>query len=129
MAELRRAIADESTAAGDEYLQLDQVDAGGGLGDRVLDLQPGVDLEESEDALIRLVEELDSAGPAVSGSADKFGRHASKMVSLLLGQYRGAGFLDHLLVSALDGAVAHSRRPDIAVVVGDRPEPRHGGHP
>ena len=84
----------------------------------MLDLQPGVDLEESEDALIRLVEELDGAGPAISGSADKFGRHASKMVSLLLGQYRGAGFLDHLLVSALDGAVAHSRRPDIAVVVG-----------
>ena len=119
MAELRGAIADESTAAGDEDLQLDQVEAGGDLGDRVLDLQPGVDLEEREDLLVRLVEVLDGAGAAVSGGADKFGRHASKMVGLLLGQYRGAGLLDHLLVSALDGAVAHSRRPDIAVVVGD----------
>ena len=41
------------------------------------------------------------------------------MVGLLLGQQRGAGFLDHLLIAALDGAIAHSRRPDIAVVVGD----------
>src|SRR6185312_4516122 len=38
---------------------------------------------------------------------------------LLLGQYRGAGFLDHLLIPALDGAIAHSRRPNIAVIVGD----------
>ena len=119
VAELGRAFAVEGTAAGDEDLQLDQVDAGGDLGDRVLDLQPGVDLEEREDLLLRLVEVLDGAGAAVSGGADKFGRHASKMVGLLLGQYRGAGFLDHLLVPALDGAVAHSRRPDIAVVVGD----------
>ena len=41
------------------------------------------------------------------------------MVGLLLGQYRGTGLFDHLLVAALDGAVAHSRRPDVAVVVGD----------
>ena len=86
VAELGRALALESTAAGDEDLQLDQVDAGGDLGDRVLDLQPGVDLEEREGLLLRLVEVLDGAGAAVSGGADKFGRHASQMVGLLLGQ-------------------------------------------
>ena len=119
VAELGGAFAVESTAAGDEDLQLHQVDAGGDLGDRVLDLQPSIDLEEREDLLLRLVEVLDSAGAAVSGGADQVGRHASKVVGLLLGEQRRAGFLDHLLVSALDGAVAHSRCPDIAVVVGD----------
>ena len=128
VAELGGAFAGESTAAGDEDLQLHQVDAGGGLGDRVLDLQPGVDLEEREDLLIRLVEELDGTGAAISGGADEFGRHGAQVVGLLLGEHRGAGFLDHLLVSALDGAVAHSRRPDIAVVVGDDLRPRRGGH-
>ena len=71
------------------------------------------------DLLLRLVQVLDGAGAAVSGGADQVGRDASKVVGLLLGQYRGAGLLDHLLVAALDGAVAHSRRPDVAVVVGD----------
>ncbi len=106
-------------AAGDENLQFDQVDAGGDLGDRVLDLQPGVDLEEREELLVRLIEVLDSAGAAVSGGADEFGRHGSKVIGLILGEYRGPGFLDHLLVPALDGAVPHARRPDVAVVVGD----------
>ena len=76
VAPLGRAFTLESTAAGDEDLQLHQVEAGGDLGDRVLDLQPGVDLEEREDLLIRLIEVLDGAGAAVSGGADKFGRHA-----------------------------------------------------
>jgi uncharacterized phage protein gp47/JayE len=61
-------------AAGDENLQLDQVDAGGDLGDRVLDLQPGVDLEEREELLVRLIEVLDSSAPrypaARTSSAD-----------------------------------------------------------
>ena len=119
MAELGGALAGESSAAGDGDLKLHQVQAGGDLGDRVLDLQPGVDLEEREELLIRLVEVLHGAGAAVSGRADEFGRDAAQVVGLLLGEYRRAGFLDHLLVPALNGAVAHSRRPDIAVVVGD----------
>ncbi len=86
VAELSRALALESSAAGDENLQLHQIDAGGGLGDRVLDLQPGVDLQEREDLLIRLVEELDGAGAAVSRRADKFGRHGAQVVGLLLGE-------------------------------------------
>src|SRR6476659_11226174 len=41
------------------------------------------------------------------------------MVGLLRGEQRGAGFLDHLLIPALNGAIAHYGRPNIAVVVGD----------
>ena len=46
---------------------LHQVEPGRHLGDRVLDLQPGVDLEERERPLLRLVEELDRARVAVAG--------------------------------------------------------------
>ena len=43
----------QPTAVGDVQLQRDQVEAGGLLGDRVLDLQPGVHLEEEEVAVRR----------------------------------------------------------------------------
>ena len=55
----------EPAAGGDVDLQLDQVGVGGDLGDRVLDLQPGVDLEEGEELVARVVEELDGAGAGV----------------------------------------------------------------
>ena len=86
VAELGRALAGERTAAGDEDLQLDQVDAGGGFGDRVFDLQPGVDLEEREGLLLGLVQVFHGACTAVFGGADQVGRHASQVVGLLLGQ-------------------------------------------
>ena len=59
-------VALEPAAGRDVQLRLDQVEVGGHLGDRVLDLQPGVDLEEGERPLARVVEELDRAGAAVA---------------------------------------------------------------
>jgi hypothetical protein len=44
-------------------LQLDEVEPRRRLGDRVLDLQAGVDLEEGEQLLVGLVQELHRAGP------------------------------------------------------------------
>ena len=44
----RRWLGVEAAAVGDGQLQLDEVETGGELGDRVLDLQPGVHLEEEE---------------------------------------------------------------------------------
>ena len=56
-------------------LGLHQVEPGGGLGDGVLDLEPGVDLEEGEGPLLRLVEELDRAGTDVAhGVREALGR-------------------------------------------------------
>ena len=52
-------------ALGDGELQLDEVEPGDELGDRVLDLQPGVHLEEPE-AAVRLEQELDRAGTDVA---------------------------------------------------------------
>ena len=43
----------EPAAVGDVQLQLDEVQPGGRLGDRMLDLQPGVHLEEEEVAASR----------------------------------------------------------------------------
>ena len=54
----------ESFAAGDSDLPFDEVDAGDHLGDRVLDLQAGVHLEEEELAV--LIDELDRAGVVVA---------------------------------------------------------------
>ena len=71
VADLDRRFADQGLAVGDEQLQLDQVEPGGGLGDRVLDLQPGVHLQEGEGLVVRLVEELDGSGPAVSRGPDE----------------------------------------------------------
>ena len=56
----------ETTAVRHVDLQLDEVGVGDDLRDGVLDLQPGVHLEEGEELLARVVEELDRAGPGVS---------------------------------------------------------------
>src|SRR5215218_2291709 len=53
------AWPNEPGAGRDVDLQLDDVEAGRRLGDGVLDLEAGVDLEEGEKLLARLVEELD----------------------------------------------------------------------
>ena len=63
----RRRVALEPPAGGDVQLQLDEVGAGDRLGDRVLHLQPRVDLHEREALALGLVEELDRAGAAVAG--------------------------------------------------------------
>jgi hypothetical protein len=44
----RRRFGVEPAAVGDMQLQLDQIKTGGGLGDGMLDLQPGVHLQEEE---------------------------------------------------------------------------------
>ncbi len=84
----------------------DEVDAGDGLGDRVLDLQAGVDLQERGLLPRGVVDELHGARRAV---AHRRGEAAGAGVQLLadgVGQRRRGGLLDHLLVAPLQGAVA-----------------------
>ena len=113
MAWPRRAAVDlvlrhrQRLAAGDADLPLDEVDAGDHLGDRVLDLEAGVHLEEEELAV--LVDELDGAGVVV---ADGLGGLDGGLAHGLLdavGQSRRGGLLDELLVAALRRAVAGAR--------------------
>ena len=119
MAECGRAVTDQFVTTGDQNLQFDEVDSGGDLGDRVLDLQTGVDLEEREELVLGLVEVFDRACALVSGCLDQFGGHLLEVVRLFFGQDGGGGFFDDLLVATLNRAVANARSPDIAVVVGD----------
>ena len=109
----------EATAARHVQLQPHQVGAGGQLGDRVLDLQPGVDFEEGEPPLPRVVEELDGGGPLVAdGQCEPLGRRL-QVVGLLPDEHRRRRFLDDLLVAPLHRAVADPEGPGGALPVGD----------
>src|SRR5699024_5707415 len=107
----------EHLALGDLELLENQVDPGGLLGDRVLDLQAGVDLEEGD--RVALHHELDGAGAVVAGlAADRLGRLVEPP-ALLVGEERGRGLLDELLEAALQSAVAGTGDDDVAVLVGE----------
>ncbi|MNN28293.1 hypothetical protein D3C81_1418570 [compost metagenome] len=107
----------------DAQLPFDQIDARDALRDRVLDLQPGVHLHEPDAVGLQPVrgvgDELDGPralivhglGGADGGGGDGFARggvHA-----------RRGRLLDHLLVAALQRAVALVQVDDIAVAVAE----------
>ena len=95
---------------------LDQVEAGDHLGHRVLDLQAGVHLEEVE-ALVLADDELDRAGRLVLHRL----RQGDRLLAHPLARFRidegRRRFLDHLLVTALDRAVALVEVEHVAVPV------------
>ena len=114
----RWGIRVQVVSVGDRQLQLDEVEPGGGLGDRVLDLQPGVHLQEEEVAPL-VGHELDGAR---AGIPDR-GRRQSRRVEQLgphprraFDQWRRCLF-DDLLVATLDGAFAFTDGPHGAVLV------------
>jgi hypothetical protein len=108
----------ERFAGGDAELLPDQVDPGRLLGHRVLDLQPRVDFEEAHRA-VGTDEVLDGAGAVVAGlAADRLGALVDPG-ALLVGEERGGGLLDQLLVAALQRAVAGTGDDHVAVVVGE----------
>ena len=80
----RRRLAVEATARGNVQLELDEVQTRRELGHRVLDLQSGVDLEEGEALLTRLVEELDGARVLVASGAGQ-AHGGCPQVAVLLG--------------------------------------------
>ena len=94
----------ERRAGGDADLLAHQVDAGHRLGDRVLDLQAGVHLDEVELAVLE--QELHRAGAAILELAHgRRGQFADPVA--LLGVEGGRGrLLQDLLVAALQRAVA-----------------------
>ena len=87
------------------------------LGDRVLDLQAGVHLEEEEVAV--LVDELDGAGVVVADGLGRLdGRRAHRVLDAV-GQAGRRCLLDQLLVTPLRRAVAGRHPHDVAVRVAD----------
>lgn len=108
----------EFLAVGDAEHLADQVQAGDLLGDRMLHLEPGVDLQEGDGAVLA-DEELTGAGPPdVPGlGQDRLGGGVEP-VDLLRRQERRRGLLDQLLVPALQRAVAGGDHHHVAVAVG-----------
>jgi hypothetical protein len=101
-------------------LLLDEVEAGDELGHGVLDLQAGVHLHEEE--LVGGVRADDELHRARAGVADRAGGvdggASDAGAGRLVEQYRGC-LLDHLLVAALQAALALAEVHDVAVVVGE----------
>ena len=127
---LRQAEVREGLAAGDAQLRADQVDVGDLLGDRVLDLDARVHLDEHV-AAVGGEQELDGAGVDVAdllGEGDGVGAHPLAQLRV---EVRGRGDLDDLLVASLHGAVALEEVDDVALAVGedlhlDVPRADHG---
>ena len=94
-----------------------EVDAGHHLGDRVLDLEAGVHLEEEELAV--LVQELDGAGVVVAARLGHLHRGLAHRLAGLVGEARRRALLDELLVAALGRAVALADPHAVAVLVAD----------
>ena len=87
----------ELLTGGDADLGFDEVDAGDHLGDRVLDLDAGIDLNEIK-VVVLIDDELDRTGGVVAGrlgQADRGGRH--RLAGLLRQSRRGAFFNQFLM--------------------------------
>ena len=105
-------------APGDTDLPGDQVQAGDGLGDRVLHLQAGVHLHEEELAT-RVQQEFHGAGADIADGLGGLHRRFAHGAAQRRGHAGRRGFLDHLLVAALDRAVALVEVQAVAVLVGE----------
>src|SRR6185437_9067359 len=104
-------------APSDPELLAHDVDAGHELGHRVLDLDPRVQLEEPEVASVE--DEFRSTGAFVAdrpGECDCGVAHPSAELRIEGGRRR---LLEHLLVTALDRAVALAERDHVAVPVSE----------
>ena len=108
----------ELFTSGDLDGGLDDVDSGDHLGDWVLDLNAGVDLEHVE-VLVFVHEELDGRGAGVVGGLDEFGRGFADFLDLLSFDERSGCFFDDFLVTALHGAIAFPEVDGVAVLVTD----------
>ena len=105
-------------AGGDADHQLDQVEPGDALGHRVLDLQPGVHLEEVE-ALVLADHELHRAGALVVHRPGERHRLLAHRLARRVADEGRRRLLDHLLVAALDRALALVQVDDVAVRVAE----------
>ena len=108
----------ERLAGGDQHLLAHEVEAGHELGDRVLDLDAGVHLEE-EVVPVAVEEALDRPGPAVADGPRRVHRDGADPLTELRRDRRGRRLLDELLVAPLNRAVPLAEVDDGAVGVGE----------
>ena len=89
------------------------------LGDAVLDLQPGVDLQEIEALRIAVIDELHRAGAAIAHRARQRHGRLAERAGDGIGQVGRRGFLYDLLVASLHRAVAHAQGQHAAPAVAE----------
>src|SRR5690606_11789394 len=94
-----------------------EIEASDHLGDRMLDLQAGVHLDEVELAI--LVEELDGARAAILEFLHRVGDRRADLLPLLGIEGRRGRLLENLLVAALEGAVTLPEVDGIAPTVAE----------
>ena len=87
-------------------IRICDVDAGDLFGDGVFDLHAGVDLDEIELAVVHIHQELDGAGAFVIHMGADLAAQLADLRALLIAEIGGRRALHHLLVAALDRAVA-----------------------
>jgi len=109
----------EPRALGDLDLPADEVEAGAPFGDRMLDLEAGVHLQEVEGAGIAVDEELAGAGADVVDGERRLDRHVSHLPAQFRGDDRRRRLLDHLLVAPLHAALALAEPEAGAFPVGE----------
>ena len=116
-----QADVGQRLAPGDAQLRLHQVDAGDRLRDRVLDLQPGVGLDEEEGRVLThprgVDQELEGAEVVVADVAGEAHGRVRDAVAQVGGQVGRRRDLDDLLVAALYRAFAFAHVGDGAVPV------------
>src|SRR5262245_21320247 len=97
---------------------LDQIDAGDKLGDRMLDLQARIHLQEIK-AFVLPGDKLDRTGAVVTDGLGKRDRLLPHLLArCCIEQWTGC-LLDHLLIAALDRAFALAEVDDISMFVAE----------
>ncbi len=108
----------ELVPLGHPDLRLHQVASGDHLGNRVLDLDARIGLDEVE-VLVLVHQEFDGAGIDVVDRLGDLQRVVADLLAFLLGQIQRRSDFDHLLVTALNGTVALEEMDDVAMLVAE----------
>ncbi len=114
-----KAIEEGEIAGRAAQHPFDQVDASHLLGDAMLDLKTGVDLKEEEVVPFGVVEELDRACRAIVRASGQADGGIDQRVPGRGGQQRRGRLLNHLLVTALERAVAFAKRHHMASAIAE----------
>ena len=96
-------------------LFFDQINARDGLGDAVFHLQAGVHFNEIK--LPLRIQKLKRAGAVIPNIFGGFHRNGPDVGTLGIGEGGGGGFLQNLLVAALQGTITLPQMNDVAVLI------------
>ena len=108
----------ERRSRGDAQLLADEIDPRHHLRHGMLDLKPGIQLDEVERP-VGAEQELEGAGVPVADRAARALRSGFHRLPRLVVECRRGRFLDQLLVAPLDRALALAEREHAALAIGE----------